>query len=79
LADKYFNQTGGIELLIGADLFYKLLQPPDKHALETIQYFREQFLAGQLLVKPQQTQILKDVKRSFLLGTSKMDEFIKHF
>jgi hypothetical protein len=27
LADKYLNQPGGIDLLIGADLFYGMLQP----------------------------------------------------
>jgi hypothetical protein len=27
LADKYFNQPGGNDLLIGADLFYEMFQP----------------------------------------------------
>jgi predicted nicotinamide N-methyase len=27
MADKYFNQPGGIDLLIGEDLFYEMLQP----------------------------------------------------
>jgi hypothetical protein len=44
--------TYSLELIYSTRCFNQA----DENALETIQYFKKQFLAGQLLVEPQQTQ-----------------------
>jgi len=49
LADEQFNQPGGIDLLIGADLFYQA----GAHILEIIQFYKRQLWAGQVVVDQQ--------------------------
>ena len=56
LADEHFDQPGSIDLLIGADLFYEMLQSGRRKRPETSQYYKKQFWAGQFLVE-RQTQI----------------------
>jgi hypothetical protein len=53
LADEQFNQPGGIDLLICADLFFEILEQTGEQVLAIIQYFKKQLLVGQSLVEPQ--------------------------
>ena len=55
-ADEQFDQPGSIDLLIGADLFYEILQSGRRIRPGNSQYYKKQFWAGQFLVE-RQTQI----------------------
>jgi hypothetical protein len=79
LADKYFNQPGGIDLLIETDLFYEMLQPGKQTRPGDYPVLQETVLGWTVAGRTPANTTLKDVKRAFLQGTSKMDDFIKHF
>jgi hypothetical protein len=51
----------------------------DKYALETTQYFTKKVLGWTVAGRTPANTTLEDVKRAFLLGTSKMDCFINCF
>jgi hypothetical protein len=78
LADTYVNQPGGIDLLIGADLFYEMLQPGRHTLLGNCPVIQETVLGWTIAGRTPANTTL-DVKRAFLLETSKLDYFIKHF
>jgi hypothetical protein len=71
LANKYFSQPGGINLLIGADLFYKMLQPGRQTRPGDYRVLQETVLGWTVAGRTPANTHLEDVKREFLLGTSK--------
>jgi hypothetical protein len=73
LADKYFNQPGSIDLLIGADLFYKMLQPGRHTRPGNYPVIQETVLGWTIAGQTPANTTLEDVNRAFLVGTSKMD------
>jgi hypothetical protein len=79
LADKYFNQPGGIDLLIGADIFYKMLQPGRQTRPGDYPVLQETVLGWTVAGRTPANTTLEDVKHVFLLGTSKLDHFINQF
>jgi hypothetical protein len=76
LADKYFSQPGGIDLLIEADLFYEMLQPGRQTRPRLYPVLQETVLGWTVAGRTPANTTLKDVKRAFLLETSKLDHFI---
>jgi hypothetical protein len=79
LADKYFNQPEGINLLIGADLFYEMLQPGRQTCPGDYPVLQETVLGWTVAGQTPTNATLEDVRRAFLLETSKLDHFINHF
>jgi hypothetical protein len=79
LADKYFNQPGGIDLLIGADLFYEMLQPGRRTRPGDYPVLQETVLGWTVAGQTPANTTLEDVKYAFLLGTSQWDHVIFQF
>jgi hypothetical protein len=79
LADKYFIQPGGIDLLIGADLFYKMLQPGRQTRPGDYPVLQETVLGWTVARRIPANTTLEDVKHAFLLETNKLDHFKNHF
>jgi hypothetical protein len=79
LTDKYFNQPGGIYLLVGADLFYEMLQPGRQTRPGDYPVLKETVLGWTVAGRTPANTTLEDVKRAFLLETSKLDHSINHF
>jgi hypothetical protein len=79
LTDKYFNQPGDIDLLLGADLFYEMLQPGRQTRPGDYPVLQETVLGWTVAGRTPVNTRLEDVKHAFLLGASKMDHFINQF
>jgi hypothetical protein len=78
-ADKYFNQPGGTDLLIGADLFYEMLQPGRRTRSGDYPIIQETVLGWTVAGRTPTNTTLEDVKHAFLLGASQWDQFINQF
>ena len=50
LADEHFDQPGGIDILLGADVFFEILRSGRQTHPATTQFYKKQFLAGHYLV-----------------------------
>ena len=80
LADEQFNQPGDIDLLIGADLFYKMSQPGRRTRPGNYPVLQETVLGWAIAGRTPVNATVEDVKRAFLQReTSKMEYIIKHF
>jgi hypothetical protein len=66
LADKQFNQPEGIALLIGADLFYEMLQPGRYTRPGNYPVHQETVLGWTIARRTPANTTLDDVKRAFL-------------
>jgi hypothetical protein len=79
LADKHFNQLGGIDLLIGADLFYEMLQPGRHTRPGNYPVLQETVLGWTVAGRTPANTTPDDVTHAFILGLSNMDHFIDQF
>jgi hypothetical protein len=79
LADKHFNQPGGIDLLIGADLLYEMLQPGRRTRPGDYPVLLETVLGWTVAGRTPANTTLEDVKHAFLLGARQRDHFINQF
>jgi hypothetical protein len=79
LADEQFNQPGDIDLLIGTDLFYEMLQPGRCTHPGNYPVLQETVLGWTIAGRTPTTTTLDDVKHAFLRETSKMEYIIKRF
>jgi hypothetical protein len=79
LDDKHFNQPGGIDLLIGADLFYEMLQPGRRTRPGDYPVLQETVLGWTVAGRTPANTTLEDVKHAFLLGARQWDHFINQF
>jgi len=67
LADKQFDQPGDIDLLIGADLFYKMLRSDRKTRPGNYPVLQETVLVRTFFGRIPTTTIQHDLEATFLL------------
>jgi len=67
LAVEYFDQTGGIDLLIGADLFYEMLRSGRRTRPGNYPVLQETVLGWTLSVRIPATTTQHDPQHTFLL------------
>jgi hypothetical protein len=58
LANETFNVPGKIDLLIGAGVFFEIINPKKRHARAIIQFCKKQLWAASYQVAPQQTCVI---------------------
>ena len=71
MADVQFDQPGDIDLLIGADLFYKMLQPGRRTRPGNYPVLQETILGWTLTGRDPTTTTQHDPQPTFLLREDK--------